>query len=104
MPDSSLLQSLKERKLVQWALAYLAGGFVVVQLLDAVKDPLGLTPAIHRGILTVLVIGLFITLVLAWYHGERGRQLGSGPELFMVSALRVIAGGVLTILPLVNSI
>jgi hypothetical protein len=29
MPSPSLLQRLKERKLVQWALAYLAGAFVV---------------------------------------------------------------------------
>jgi len=42
MPDPSLLQGLKERKLVQWALAYLAGAFVVFQLLDALAEPLGL--------------------------------------------------------------
>ena len=29
MPTPSLLQRLKERKLVQWAVAYLAGAFVV---------------------------------------------------------------------------
>ncbi len=29
-----LLQRLKERKLVQWALAYLAGAWVVLQVLD----------------------------------------------------------------------
>ncbi len=42
MPSPSLLQRLKERKLVQWALAYLAGAFVVFQILDAVAEPLGL--------------------------------------------------------------
>jgi hypothetical protein len=39
MPSPSLLQRLKERKLVQWAVAYLAGAFVVVQLLEAVPFP-----------------------------------------------------------------
>jgi hypothetical protein len=29
MPSPSLLQRLKERKLVQWALAYLAGAWVI---------------------------------------------------------------------------
>ena len=43
MPSPSLLQRLKERKLVQWAVTYLAGAFVVFQLLDAVAEPLGLT-------------------------------------------------------------
>jgi hypothetical protein len=36
MPDSSLLQRLKERKLVQWALAYLAGAWVLFEVSDAV--------------------------------------------------------------------
>ncbi len=32
MPDPSLLQRLKERKLVQWALAYLAGVWVLYEV------------------------------------------------------------------------
>jgi len=98
MPSPSLLQRLKERKLVQWTLAYLAGAFVVVQLLDAVADPLGLSSAVHLGILTVLIVGFFITLVLAWYHGEKGRQRVSGPELLMVAPLLVVAGVALAML------
>jgi serine/threonine-protein kinase len=98
MPTPSLLQRLKERKLVQWALAYLAGAWVVVQLLDAVKDPLGLSPAIHQAILFLLAIGFLLTLVLAWYHGEKGRQRVSGPELLMVAALLVVAGVALSTL------
>ena len=98
MPSHSLIQRLKERKLVQWAFAYLAGAFVVVQLLDAVKDPLGLSSVMHLGILTVLAAGFLITLVFAWYHGEKGRQRVSGPELLMVATLLLIAGGVLSML------
>ena len=89
---------MKARKLVHWALAYLAGGFVVFQLLDALETPLGLTAAFQRAILVIVGIGFFITLVLAWYHGEKGRQKVSGPELLMVTALLVIAGGVLSLL------
>jgi hypothetical protein len=43
MPEPFLLERLKQRKIIQWALAYLAGAWVVVQLLDAVKDPVGLS-------------------------------------------------------------
>jgi TolB-like protein/Tfp pilus assembly protein PilF len=98
MPDPSLLQRLKERKLVQWALAYLAGAFVVFQLLDALDEPLGLSTGTHQAILALVVIGFFITLILAWYHGERGRQRVSGPELLMVAALLVVAGVALSML------
>ena len=99
MPSPSLLQRLKERKLVQWAVAYLAGAWVVLQALDALETPLGLTATIQRTILVVVIAGFFVTLILAWYHGEKGRQKASGPELLMVAALLVIAGGVLSIIP-----
>ena len=92
MPSPSLFQRLKERKLVQWAVAYFAGAWVVLQALDALETPLGLTAAIQRAILALLIVGFFITLILAWYHGEKGRQRVSGPELLMVAALLVVAG------------
>ncbi len=97
MPESSLLQRLKERKLVQWALAYLAGAFVVFQLLDALETPLDLTATLQRAVLVIVGIGLFITLILAWYHGEKGRQRVSGPELLMVAALMVVAGAAVAV-------
>jgi serine/threonine-protein kinase len=46
----------------------------------------------------IVGIGFFITLVLAWYHGEKGRQRVSGPELLMVAALLVVAGVALSTL------
>ena len=98
MPEPSFLNRLKERKLVQWALAYAAGAFVVFQLLDALAEPLALTPTIQRSILVIVAIGFLVTLVLAWYHGEKGRQRVSGPELVMVAALLVVAGVALSLL------
>jgi adenylate cyclase len=93
-----LLQRLKQRKIIQWALAYLAGAFVVFQLIDALETPLGLTTTIQQAVLAIVVVGFFITLVLAWYHGEKGRQKVSGPELLMVAALLVVAGVALSTL------
>jgi uncharacterized membrane protein (UPF0136 family) len=99
MHPPSLLQRLKERKLFQWALAYLGGAFLVYTGLDPARETWGVPEAVIKGIHVLLIAGFFITLVLAWYHGEKGRQRVSGPELLMVAALLVIAGGVLTILP-----
>jgi TolB-like protein len=99
MPEPSLLERLKQRKIIQWAFAYLAGAFVVFQGVEVMAEPWGISPTLQRSIHVLLLIGLFITLVLAWYHGEKGQQRVSGPELLMVAALLVIAGGVLTILP-----
>jgi len=98
MPEPSLWERLKRRKIVQWAFAYLAGAFVALQLQDALGEPLGLSTAVQRGVLVIVAVGFFITLVLAWYHGERGRQRVSGPELMMTAALLVIAGVALSML------
>lgn len=88
------LRRLRQRKLVQWALAYLTGAWLVLQLFGAVRESFGWSPALGRVLIALLVMGLFVALVLAWYHGEQGHQRVSGPELLMLAALFVIAGGV----------
>jgi TolB-like protein/Flp pilus assembly protein TadD len=94
----SLLQRLKERKLVQWGLAYLAGAFFVYTGLDPARETWGIPETVIRGVHILLIAGFLITLVLAWYHGEKGRQRVSGPELLMVAALLVVAGVALAVL------
>ena len=99
MPDSSLLQRLKERKLVQWAVAYLAGAWVLYEVTATVGGHWHLPDVFFQGLFVVLGVGFFVALVLAWYHGEKGRQRVSGPELLMVAALLVVAGGLVSVLP-----
>ena len=89
---SSFLPRLKERKLVQWALAYLAGGFVVFQSVEVMAEPWAISAALQRAIHVLLLIGLCVTLVLAWYHGEKGQQRISGPELLVLAVLLVVGG------------
>jgi len=98
MPSPSLLQRLKERKLVQWALAYLAAVVVVVGVLEAVGDAWQLPRHVEQGIHILLITGLFVTLVLAWFHGEKGQQRVSGSELLMLVGLFVVGGVALTTL------
>jgi TolB-like protein/Flp pilus assembly protein TadD len=98
LSDLPLLQRLKQRKIVQRGLAYLAGAFVVFQGVEVMAEPWGISPGVQRGIHIVLLMGFLITLVFAWYHGEEGRQQASGPELLMVAALLVLAGVALSIL------
>jgi TolB-like protein/Tfp pilus assembly protein PilF len=99
MPQSTPLQRLKERKLVQWALAYLAGAWVLAEAADVIGGRWNLPDALYQGLFVLLGVGFFVTLVLAWYHGEQGRQRVSGPELLMVAALLVVAGAALALLP-----
>jgi hypothetical protein len=92
----SLLARLKERKLVQWTLAYTAGAWVLLEATGFVADQFAWPRGITRGLTLVAGIGFFVTLVLAWYHGEKGRQKVSGPELLMLTALFVVAGAALS--------
>jgi len=94
----SLLQRLKERKLFQWSLAYLAGAWLVFQGIEVLAEPWNLSGAVQRSIHVLLGVGFFVTLILAWYHGEKGRQRVSGVELLILTCALVIAGLLVTIL------
>src|SRR5450432_2211216 len=89
------MQRLKERKLVQWAAAYVAGAFALLQGIDIVAQQFGWPESVRRGITLALVLGFFVTLVLAWYHGERGVQRVTGTELLILAVLLAIGGGFL---------
>jgi hypothetical protein len=67
------LQRLRERKLVQWALAYVAGAFALLQAFDIVGQQFGWPETVRRASRS-LAIGFFITIVLAWYHGSAARN------------------------------
>ena len=91
---TEFFQRLKERKLVQWALAYVAAAFALLQGLDIIAQQFGWPEGVRRGSTLALVVGFVLTLVLAWYHGERGKQRVTGTEVFVL-ALLVSLGGLL---------
>jgi len=86
------LQRLKERKLVQWALAYVAAAFALIQVIDVVAQRFAWPDSLERILILVIALGLFVTLVLAWYHGERGVQKVSSTELVILALLLAIGG------------
>ena len=52
-----LIQRLRERKLVQWALAYLAGAWVLYEAASTVGGHFGLSDLVFRGLFVVLAAG-----------------------------------------------
>jgi TolB-like protein/Tfp pilus assembly protein PilF len=89
------IERMKRRKLVQWALTYVAAAFASIQVLDIVAQRFGWPESIERFALIALAIGFCVTLVLAWYHGERGAQKTTGTELLILALLLAIGGGFL---------
>ena len=92
---AEFIARLKQRKLVQWALAYVAFAFALLQGTDVVAHQFGWPDGSQRGITLVLIIGFVVALVLAWYHGERGAQRVSGTEIVILALLLAIGGGLL---------
>ena len=86
------IERLKQRKLVQWALAYAAAAFALIQVLDIVSQRFGWPDSLERFIIVAMAAGFFVTLVLAWYHGERGAQKTSSTELLILALLLTIGG------------
>src|SRR5215468_7188131 len=92
---NELFQRLKQRKLVQWAIAYVAAAFALLQGIEIVAQQFGWPEAVRRGITLALVVGFFVTLVLAWYHGECGAQRVTGTELLIIALVLALGGGLL---------
>src|SRR5205085_5829833 len=92
---SEFFQRLKQRKLVQWAIAYVAAAFALLQGIDIVAQQFDWPEGVRRGITLALVVGFFVTLILAWYHGERGAQRVTGAELLIIGLVLAVGGGFL---------
>lgn len=80
----------RERKLFQWTLTYLAAAWLTYEVLSLVSQNFDWPKIVIQVITVLLAVGLGVTLVLAWYHGEQGRQRVSGGELVLLSALVVL--------------
>ncbi len=86
-----MIERLRRKKVVQWSLAYLAGGWLVFQVLDVVAEPWDMSSALVRGAQFVLTVGFLAAVVIAWFHGERGRQRVGGVEALLLAGLGVVA-------------
>ena len=83
---------VRQRKLVQWAVAYLAAAWLILQVLSLLAEPFAWPGVVLRAATVLLGVGFIGVLVLAWYHGERGRQHVSGIELILLAVVLALAG------------
>jgi TolB-like protein len=93
-PDG-LWTRLRRRKVVQWGLAYIAGAWAVLQGIAFFADVFGWPFQSKRIASLLLVIGLPLTVVLAWYHGDRGQRRVTRAEFAWLIALLLLGGGTL---------
>ena len=91
----NLWSRLRHRKVVQWGLAYAAGAWGLLQVLQFLADTYDWPAQVLRLVTLALALGLPIALVLAWYHGDRGEQRVSRIELAIIALLLLLGGGAL---------
>lgn len=77
-------KEFRQRKFARWTLGYLAAAWVMYEVLSLVGDNFDWPPVVLRVITVLLVAGLLVTAVLAWFHGEVGRQRVSPTELALL--------------------
>lgn len=80
-------EQLKQRKIVQWGLGFLAVAWALLQGLQFLVTTYGWPNSILRIAPIVMVGGLLLTIVLAWYHGERGRQRATALEVVLIGMI-----------------
>jgi serine/threonine-protein kinase len=82
--------------MVQWAAAYVLGAWVLLQVAESLASIFSMSGDLLRVLVVLLVFGFVTTLVLAWFHGEKGHQGLSMLELALLIAIAIITVGFVT--------
>ena len=99
----SVWRRIKEHKIAEWTIAYVAFAFVALHGATLLSDALEWPHVIVRVVTFLLILGLPIVPILAWYHGVRALKRVSGSELIIIALLLVIGGSLLWLLPRPNA-
>lgn len=85
----ALFEQLKKRRVIPWVGAYLAGGFLVLEGVDQLVGYEFLSELAYRIALVFYLFGIPGTIVLAWFHGERGQQELDRTEVWLQGLLLI---------------
>lgn len=92
---AGIWQRIKHHKIAQWTLAYLALAYTLLHGAEMLSGALGWPHGLIRMFTLVLIVGVPIVLILAWYHGARGQQRVSATEVMIIALLLGIGGALL---------
>ena len=86
------IRQLRKRKVAQWVLGYTAVAWALLQGVGLLTDAYGWPPTVMRVGVALSVLGFLLTLVIAWFQGERGQQKVTRLEVALI-AIVVLVGG-----------
>jgi len=91
--DEGAWPKLRRRKVVQWSLAYAAGAWLLLQVLGHVSGVFDWPRQVQQIAMLLLLVGLAVVMVLAWYHGDKGEQRVTRGEVAVLAVLLLAGGG-----------
>ncbi|HEV2146857.1 MAG TPA: hypothetical protein VGR37_05530 [Longimicrobiaceae bacterium] len=93
-----ILAEIRERRLFRIFVSYLAGGWVVLGVMDQLIDRGYFPELTFRVAFIWYLVGIPACLLLGWNHGERGKQKAPPSEVALLACLAVLAA-VLSAIP-----
>jgi hypothetical protein len=88
---------VRERKVAQWGAGYIVAAFGLMQGLLLIAETFDWPAAAGRMAFAVFATGFPIVLIIAWSHGDRGRQRVTRTETGLIAAC-VAVGAALIVL------
>lgn len=85
------LRDLIERRVFRYLVAYGAGSWAVLELIDQLVGNEMLPAVAYRVVLTLVICGLPGALVVSWFHGAKGRQEIPPIERWLLAAVAIFA-------------
>jgi TolB-like protein len=86
----STFKELKERRLVQIVASYAVAGWVVLSIFGEVIDRGVLPEILYRVLLVLYFGGMLAAAIAGWYHGEKGHQKVTRPEVALLTLVGVV--------------
>src|SRR4051812_44422764 len=88
---NQLLEELRRRKVLQWSIAYLAGAWILLQVLGFLFQTFHWPERILQAATIFLAIAFLAAPVIAWFHGEQGPQRVDVREGALLAAIMLLA-------------
>jgi TolB-like protein len=85
------VSQLREKRLVQIVLSYLAGGWVLLQVTDQLVNRGVFPEVVYLALLIWFGAGIPAALLIGWNHGQKGNQRAPRSEILSLFALAMVA-------------
>jgi adenylate cyclase len=90
--NRTVWDQVKNHKVVQWTLAYLALAYTFLHSAEMLGSTLGWSHGPLRLFTLLLILGVPVVVVVSWYHGARGQHRVSATELMIIAILLAMGG------------